>query len=109
MATLRELLAEAAAPPREDVELNGVPFVMVGLSVSEQTALSGMDDLDATFWLLEHMIRDPADMTRVFGDDDPLLRSMGMDGIRHLADVATRLMGVKEQSKNSEAVPSSAG
>lgn len=107
--TLREQLYAASAPPSEDVDIGGVGFRMVGLGVSDQLALSDMGEgEDATYWVLERMIRDESG-ERVFEDNDELLRGMRFDVVEKLTAVAMRLMDVAAQSKNSEAAHSSDG
>ena len=106
---LREQLYAVAAPPSEDVEIGGVLVRMVGLSAIDQLEMAEMGEgTDATFWVLERMIRD-SDNVRVFEDGDPLLRGLELEAVGKLSEVAGRLMGVGEAVKNSEAVQSSEG
>lgn len=106
--SLRDELYAACAPPSEVVEINGIEFRMVGLGAEDQLALLEMGEgADATFWVLERMIRDGAE--RAFQDGDPYLRGLDIETVGKLSEIAIRLMGVTAQAKNSEAVQSSEG
>ncbi len=97
---LREELAAAAAPPREAVEIEGVQFYVHGLTVSEQEQLSEhADGFDATYWVLERVIRDDTG-ARVFEDGDELVRRFDGAVVQRLSEIALRLMGMEERAKN---------
>lgn len=102
---LKDELIKATAPPTKEVDVNGVTIWLHGLSMGEILALDEMDGADATFWLLERMIRD-ADGARLFDDDDPALRDMGPDTLNGLADEARALLGIEDVAKNSDATQS---
>ena len=105
---LREALAEACAPPTKVVDVRGHTVKLVGLSAGELIELSEMDqDIDATLWLLERMVRDPETGERVFTDRDPVLRQMDTGTVDEFTRHVLPLMGIEEQAKNSEAAPSS--
>lgn len=101
--SLKDQMVAAMSPPSETVTINGVSVRMVGLGALDQLAMAEMQDgVDATFWVLERMIRDD-DGARVFGDNDQALRSLDMKAVGELSDAAARLLSAGAQAKNSEA------
>lgn len=106
--TLRERLYAAAAPPSEPVTIGGMELLMVGLGAADMLAMEEMGDgVDATWWVLERMIRGP-DMERVFDDGDPLLRGLPLKLVGELSETAGKLLSLDATAKNSDAVQSSA-
>ena len=78
----------------------------LGLGIEEALELSNKDESeDATFWLLERMVRDHAG-ERVFEAGDAVLRGMDPLSLEPLIDAVTKMVSTDDTVKNSEAVPS---